>query len=140
MKYDDAGWHSGGNFPPESPEEYGATHIALFLRWCIVKGWASAVLRERAGDDVDRVARGELSATDFLLQYCDGKLIDEDLSAEGNAFASQYYSEKGFYLDDYSKQFDPLVYTAPIEAHDFAVFSEMVDARLRSGNLTRSES
>lgn len=39
MKYDDATWHSGGEFPPESPAEFGGTHIALFLRWCFVKGW-----------------------------------------------------------------------------------------------------
>ncbi|WP_441328174.1 DUF7832 domain-containing protein [Mesorhizobium album] len=33
MKYDDASWHSGGNFPRELPPEAGATHIAMFVAW-----------------------------------------------------------------------------------------------------------
>jgi hypothetical protein len=39
MKYDDASWHHGGDFPAGQPQEHGGTHIALFLRWCFVKGW-----------------------------------------------------------------------------------------------------
>jgi len=43
MKYDDASWHYGGDFPIGSPEEYGGTHIALFMKWCFVKGWAGDI-------------------------------------------------------------------------------------------------
>ena len=34
MKYDDASWHYGGNFPKGLSRKNGATHIAFFLVWC----------------------------------------------------------------------------------------------------------
>jgi len=43
MKYDDASWHYGGDFSIGSPEEYGGTYIALFMKWCFVKGWAGDI-------------------------------------------------------------------------------------------------
>jgi hypothetical protein len=33
MKYDDASWHYGGDFPADLPREAGSTHIAMFLAW-----------------------------------------------------------------------------------------------------------
>ncbi len=32
MKYDDASWHYGGEFPADSPDEFGGTHIGLSLK------------------------------------------------------------------------------------------------------------
>jgi len=32
-----------GDFSIGSPEEYGGTHIALFMKWCFVKGWAGNI-------------------------------------------------------------------------------------------------
>ena len=36
MKYDDAGWHVGGDFPDDLPPEAGATHIGMFAAWCML--------------------------------------------------------------------------------------------------------
>ena len=33
MKYDDASWHSGGNFPAGSPPEYGGAENAAEFAW-----------------------------------------------------------------------------------------------------------
>ena len=95
MKYDDASWHSGGDFPEMSPEEYGGTHIALFLKWCFIKGWCGDIHSSDSQQDVDAVISGRLDATEFLFKYCDGKLTDEDFSNEGNAFAEKYYGDNG---------------------------------------------
>ncbi|MGL6212081.1 MAG: hypothetical protein ACRC14_19825 [Paracoccaceae bacterium] len=130
MKYDDASWHSDGEFPEASPEEYAGTHIALFVKWCFLRGWAGEELLEDCPDDVARVISGQMSATDFLFKNCDGKLADADLNPEGNAFASEYYSESGSYTDDYAKHFDGFVYLRPESDHDFAKFTAMVDERL----------
>ncbi len=136
MKYDDASWHSGGDFPDGSPEEYGATHIALFLRWCFTKGWAGELHLEEEPEDTSRVADGALRATEFFFKYCDGKLTDQDLNEEGNAFAKQYYGEEGLYLQDYAENFGELMYVAPEEAHDFEAFSSLLEERYRTGVLT----
>lgn len=136
MKYDDANWHSGGDFPQNSPTEFGGTHIALYLRWCFCKGWAGEIHTEDYPELIEQVIDGTKSATEFFFEYCDGKLTDEDLSAEGNQFTNQYYGDKGLYLGDYSMHFDELCYVASEDKHDFKKFSEMVENRLQSGKLT----
>lgn len=59
----------------------------MFPTWCVLKGLGSkrhtrnqAALRSR------RVTPGR-----YLIEACDGKLTDEDLSDTGNAFARDYY-------------------------------------------------
>lgn len=140
MKYDDASWHYGADFYPEDqPDEHGATHIALFLRWCFSKGWAGALHLEDEPEDVQRVIEGTLSATDFLFKYCDGKLTNASLSAEGNRFAEQYYGRDGLYPGDYAQHFAQFEYVAPESAHDFVKFSSVLEARLQSGLLTKRQ-
>jgi hypothetical protein len=139
MKYDDASWHSGGEFPRGSPEEYGGIHIALFLRWCFSKGWAGEFHLEEEAADTQRVIDGSMFATDFFFKYCDGKLTNEDLNDQGNAFASQYYGDDGLYFYDYAEQFADLMYVSPENAHDFGKLSSILESRLQSGVLTKSQ-
>jgi len=136
MKFDDASWHYGGNFPTHSPQEYGGTHIALFLKWCFIQGWAGRLHLEEEPEETQKVIDGTLSATKFFFDYCDGKLTNEDFSEEGNAFAEKYYGDKGLYLSDYAECFKDLMYVAPESAHDFNKFSAMIDSRMKSGILT----
>lgn len=138
MKYDDAGWHFGGDFPADQPVEHGGTHIALFLKWCFIRGWAGELHTEEEPKAVEDVVSGKLSATEFFFTYCDGKFTTEDLNDEGNSFASQYYGDKGLYLEDYGTTFGELMYVAPESAHDFGKFSSMLEARYKSGVLTRT--
>ncbi|MBN8282784.1 hypothetical protein [Zoogloea sp.] len=138
MKYDDANWHCGSdNFPEDQPEEYGATHIGLFLKWCFIQGWAGALHLREEPDAVHAVIAGRLSGTEFLLTYCDGKLTNESLNAAGNAFAEKYYGDQGLYLQDYSEHFGHHEYSSPESAHDFAAFSSLLNGRLKSKELTR---
>ncbi len=139
MKYDDASWHYDGNFPAGQPQEHGGTHIALFLKWCFSKGWAAELHSDEAPEAVARVISGELSATEFLFNYCDGQITDEDLSDEGNLIAQQYYGDDGLYLQDYSDHFGDLMYVAPESEHDFAKFCSILDARVESGVLVKAQ-
>lgn len=140
MKYDDASWHSEGEFPSDSPIERGGTHIGLFLRWCFGKGWASSFhVESDSASDVKAVIAGTLSGTEFLFQWCDGKLTDEDLNEDGNDFANAYYGRDGLYLQDYAAVFDGDLYKVPEADHDFTLYSRMLDERLRSGILTKSD-
>ncbi|QLG86763.1 hypothetical protein HQ393_00080 [Chitinibacter bivalviorum] len=139
MKYDDASWHSGGNFPKQQPEEYGGTHIALFLKWCFIKGWAGELHQTEEPEAVTQVINDTLSATEFFFTYCDGKLTDETFNEVGNAFAAQYYGDDGLYLNDYAEHFEELMYVAPESDHDFAKYSAVLDARLKSNVLTKAQ-
>lgn len=139
IKYDDASWHYGGEFPEASPIEYGGTHIALFLKWAFQKGWAGQFHLDHSADAVNRVISGELSATDFLFTYCDGRLTTEDLNSAGNEIAAKYYGDQGLYLLDYYQHFGSLMYVAPESEHDFERFSSLMDQRVRSGVLTQAD-
>jgi hypothetical protein len=140
MKYDDASWHYGGDyFPLDQPEENGGTHIALFLKWCFIQGWAGEIHTTEEPEAVKAVIAGTLSATEFLFTYCDGKLLDVMLTDAGNMFAAQYYGDDGLYGEDYAEHFGAQMYIAPESAHDFTKFSAMLDARLKSGVLTKTQ-
>ena len=139
MKYDDASWHSGGEFPEDSPPEYGATHIALFLKWCFLKGWAGELFTEEAPEELQEIIDGKISATEFFLDFCDGKFISDFLNDEGNQFAEQYYGRNGLYLLDYEQHFGDLMYVKPEKDHDFDKFSEMLEKRYQSGILTTDQ-
>ena len=139
MKYDDASWHYGGDFPEGQPEEHGGTHIALFLKWCFARGWVGSLHMEEEPDAIGAVVSGKMSATDFLFKYCDGKFIDEDLNEVGNCFTARYYGDDGLYLDDYAEVFGDLMYVAPEAAHDYQKFSTMLDDRYATGILSKSQ-
>ena len=139
MKYDDASWHCGEDFPKDQPEEHGGTHIALFLKWCFMKGWAGTIHLEEESAAVEAVVAGKLSATEFFFTYCDGKLVDEMLNEAGNAFAKRYYGDDGLYLEDYATSFGDLMYVGGEEAHDFEKFSAVLESRFKSGLLTKKQ-
>jgi hypothetical protein len=138
MKYDDANWHySGDFFPKNQPDEYGATHIGLFLKWCFIQGWAGTLHLSGEPDAVKAVISGKLSGTEFLFTYCDGKLTNLSLNTQGNAFAAKYYGDQGLYLQDYQKHFSHHEYSSPESAHDFDEFSSLLNRRFKSGQLTK---
>lgn len=87
MKYDDASWHYGGNFPEDLADEAGATHIAMFVAWALLSGLGGELHEGMTGPLKTR----SVTPRSFFLEACDGQFTDEDLSADGNAFAAVYY-------------------------------------------------
>lgn len=132
VKYDDAEFHDpDGNLE----EEFAAAHIALFLRWCVERNLISKHLEEKSGDELAKARSGAITYTEFLLCSCDGKLIAEDFSEEGNRFATAYYDD---YLRDYSTICGFPSYSHTEAEHDYAAVSVVLDRRLaefRAGTL-----
>jgi hypothetical protein len=87
MKYDDASWHSGGNFPKDLPAEAGAAHTGMFVVWALVSGLAGDVHVTEFPDEIAKLWARSITPEEFFLSTCDGKFTDEDLNDEGNAFA-----------------------------------------------------
>lgn len=112
MKYDDASWHYGGDFPPDLPPEAGATHIAMFLSWAVLNGLAGEYHIIDSADDLARLQRREVTPAAWFIRACDEKFTDEDLNEEGNSFALSYYGNgegllgaEDSYLADYCDAF-----------------------------------
>jgi len=112
-KYDDASWHYDGKYPKNLPSENGATHIGMFLTWCIENKLISEELAKEAKSEIEQVIKREITGAEFLIKVCDEKLIDEDLNKIGNEFALDYYDDDtefgkkyNSFADDYSETFD----------------------------------
>ena len=104
-KYDDASWHYGGDYPSELPPENGATHIGMFLTWCIDTNLISEFQLEDFEEDIEKVRNREMTGTEFLFQNCDEKFTDEDLNDLGNNFTSDYYEDGSEFAKQNSSYF-----------------------------------
>lgn len=106
MKYDDAEWHYGGDFPDGTPVSYGFTHIGFFLSWVVETDLLSDFIRSESPGAVI-AARNRTVSPIALLEDWDGKLVNDMLTEEGNKFAAYYYnleSDSG-YIPDYVEEF-----------------------------------
>jgi hypothetical protein len=102
MKYDDASWHYGGDFPKKLPEEAAATHIGMFVSWCMLNGLAGELFTEECPEDLEALKTGEMNPGEWFINNCDEKFTDEDLNELGNEFAAAYFDfDNGEYLNDY---------------------------------------
>ncbi|MDH3693262.1 MAG: hypothetical protein OER96_01650 [Gammaproteobacteria bacterium] len=98
MAYDRADWHYGGEYPSDLPVENGGTHIGFFLAWAIHN---DLVGKFHLKESVIKVKSRKMTGREFLFKECDEKFWEEDLSDEGNSFASDYYVN-GIYFSDYT--------------------------------------
>ncbi len=102
MKYDDASWHSGGDFPSDLPEDAGATHTGMYLAWLLLNGMAGEEFAEEMQEDLQALVRRETTPGQFLLQVSDGKFVDDLIDQEANAFTEEYYApDDSPFGDDY---------------------------------------
>jgi len=142
MKYDDASWHYGGDFPKELPDEAGGTHTGMFVAWAMLSELGGELhVTECPEDLVLLKARGETPGS-FFMRVCDGKFTDEDLNEEGNAFAAEYFDfEKGSFAADYEQtlgaDFETL-YHVPDTWESFDRLAPVLDRRLAEWRHSRS--
>lgn len=133
MKYDDASWHYGGDFPDDLPDEAGATHTGMFLAWAVLSGLGSEIFIEELPEYVERLRSREITPGAFFFSLCDGKFIDEDLSELGNEFAMAYYeSESAQFIPDYEATLAaglPSTYHVPDTWESFDKLKPVIDRR-----------
>jgi hypothetical protein len=103
MKYDDASWHSGGDFPKDLSPDAAFTHTGLYLAWAVMADLGSKELHDDFGEELAKLS-ARLTPPCQVYRAMDGKLTDEDLSEEGNAFTKAYFDlDVGQYLKDYEE-------------------------------------
>ena len=147
MKYDDASWHSGDKLPKGLPDEAGATHIGMFACWALLSGLAGDLHTQDFPEKLAGLRNRSQTPGQFFLESCDGKLTNEDLNDEGNAFARVYYDvQRGRYLIDYEATLGggrlASLYSVQNTWKNFDRLSPILDRRLaewRSGTLLSSE-
>jgi hypothetical protein len=104
MKYDDASWHYGGDFPDDLPSSAGATHIGMFLAWSLLADLGGELHTEEFPDELSKLRNRQVTPGEYFIKACDEKFTDEDLNDEGNAFALAYFElDEGAYVKDYEE-------------------------------------
>lgn len=137
MKFDDASWHSEGDFPADLPPEAGATHIGIFLTWLIRGQHLSDEVFAEAEDDIFAVQAGTMSGAEFLLTWFDGQLGDAVLSRTGADFAMAYYEGAGgevTFLSDYAEAFSSVpeidtLYKVPDTQESYDLVASVISYR-----------
>lgn len=105
MKYDDASWHSDGNYPPELPIQNASTHIGIYLAWAIDNDFVSELHLEEHPQEVALVKHRKIKGSEFLGKFCDGKLTDEDFNDLGKDFTESFFEDR--YYEVYANAVDP---------------------------------
>jgi hypothetical protein len=101
--YDKAKYHYGGDYPPGLPDEQAFVHTGLSLGWIIDRGLYSSEFADYAGEQVAAFRARERTGPQ-VYEWCDGALIDDMLSEEGNAFSQAYFDfDRGGFLPDYEE-------------------------------------
>lgn len=124
----------GGDFPADLPDEAGATHIGMFVAWAWLTGLANPDIISDIPETLDALNRRTLTPGRLFLSSCDGKFIDEDLSVEGNAFATDYFNSPGKYVDDYTELLAnelPSAYHVPDTWDSYDRLKPRLDQRFR---------
>jgi hypothetical protein len=137
MKYDDASWHYGGDFPEDLAKEAAATHIAMFVAWAASADLIGEFHRVDSPDLLGQLLGRTVTPGAWFIAACDEKFTNEDLSPEGNAFADNYYIESDAenrganYLDDYFDAFPEFgAYRVPDSWDSFERLEPTLDRRL----------
>ena len=135
MKYDDASWHYGGNFPEGLPDEAGGTHIGMFVCWAILRGLVGSIHTDDFSEMLERLRQRQMTPGAWFMAACDEKFTDEDLNDEGNMFAQAYFADPngglGTYLDDYTVTFSEVseTYAVPDTWESFERLKPILDRR-----------
>lgn len=143
MKFDDASWHYGGDFPANLPRDAAATHAGMFLAWAILAGLGSESHAAGATASKGQLERKLITPGQLLVRACDEKLTDEDLNAEGIAFAEVYFDlSNGDYLADYEKTVGsdlPSLYHVPDTWDTYMRLKPVLDARFAKWKASKKK-
>lgn len=145
MSYiDRADWHFlGKGFPENIPQECGGTHIGMYLAWIINN---DLIGEHHIGESFEAIAKvkdRKITGRDFLINKCDSKFFEEDVSEKGMAFTEYYYgvgSESHQYLLDYAEMFikEPMNFYEVVDSwENYEKIRSVIDERYRSWQTVR---
>ncbi|MCD2451074.1 hypothetical protein GO003_011780 [Methylicorpusculum oleiharenae] len=127
MSYDQGYWHTDSCFANNLDEQYAGTHIAVYIKWCIEKGFLSKDLLVSDADALASIRDGQMSMSEYFEKYLDWKFGEWNLNEEGNAFTKYYYDR---YLEEVSFEV-PSAVLGPESNVDFPKLYALLDERLR---------
>lgn len=103
MAHDKAKYHYDGDFPEDLEPEQGGTHIGMYYTWLADKGLLNfedydEEFKKETEDSIQELLDHKTTPGIFLIENCDGTLLGDEISQEGNEFTNVYYL-KSYDLD-----------------------------------------
>jgi hypothetical protein len=108
-KYDDASWHYDGDYPEDLANENAATHIGIFLAWCINNDLMSEEQIEDSEQEILAVKNRTMTGAEFLINCCDESFTSDDLTEIGATFVNAYYEDKSKFVKRYASFSDDYI-------------------------------
>jgi hypothetical protein len=143
MKYDDASWHSEGDFPDDLPPEAAATHAGMFLAWALLSGAGSGLHTDGSPAPIEKLRNRSVTPGAYYINECDGQFTGDELNNEGNAFAAEYYTlETGQFLRDYEEALGaelPTLYHIADSWQNFDKLKPVLDRRFQNWRIASSK-
>ena len=127
MAIDRIDWHLDSvtdEIPEDERWERAGAHIGYFIEWAYKKGLAPNNPETHDVDEYMEVANSEKTGIQFLIENCDTKFWEEDLSEQGQKFASFAYET---YLHNFETIVNHQPYTAKYNEQDLQNVSEYLD-------------
>ncbi len=101
--YDKAEYHFESVAKHGLPDHQAYNHTTFFISWLINKSFIARLFQDREKDNLDQYRSGAITINE-LYERWDCCLTSDMLTAEGNAFAREYFDfSTGIYLKDYSQ-------------------------------------
>ncbi len=130
--YDKAKYHYDGEFPADLDIEQGFVHTGMFLGWIIDHDLFSDWFGPEMSGYVRAFKNREMTGAK-VFEACDGVLVDDMLTDEGNQFAQYYFDfEGGKYLSDYQELLGkrlPTMYHVADTWPNYEKLKERIDKR-----------
>jgi hypothetical protein len=137
--YDKAKYHYGGDYPEDLPHDQAFVHTGMYLGWIIDRGLYSDEFAAESASEIESFRKRRMTGRQVYERW-DGALVDDMLSAEGNAFSAAYFDfEHGQFLADYR---DVLARDLPSEYHvedswpNYERLKARIDERYRAWKAT----
>ncbi len=154
MTIDRMDWHIETVLDHGFPEENAATHIGMYLTWIIDNDMLGGIHTENEDsiEYIKKVKNREITGRDFLIDMCDTKFWDDDLTNDALDFTKDYYADSesefskkyGYYFTDYVLNFDDngknSIYDVDNTWENYNQIKEIIDMRYDEWKKYKSNS
>ncbi len=129
--YDKSKYHYGGDYPEGLPRKQAFVHTGMFVGWLVEHDMiAKDFLPETEGFKERKITGAE------IYEAWDGCLVSDNLTDEGNRFASDYFDfERGEFLNDYQAVLArdlPSLYYVQDTWKNYEVIKKKIDQRFEA--------
>jgi hypothetical protein len=91
IKYDDASWHYGGDYPKDLDESYASVNIGMFVAWCLLNNLGNRSFLQDIDNGINQLLQHQITPGKYVIEYLDEVFTSDIISVKGCKFVAYYY-------------------------------------------------